>query len=320
MKECVHSRSIDLKKACLKVLTTALLVLILSLTLQAVFVEGKYSVVSRYILYEDGTAMVTLFVSNIEGENVIYLPLEKGYNQYTLRVLQDSIPSPFNITSDGRLMIEVSGVTSVIVEYEASLGTLINDSIVEVNLNPFTQAVVVLPPNAALLYFSGKPQIDVESNGITNVILSYSEGGSYTIKFVPIPGGATVTSPSKPPTQQTTQAPAGGGMITFLVGGSAIAVAVALLLLFIFLRRRGEPIEPEMHVGLDERDLKLLKILERGEVSLAELAKESGLNKSVVWRRMKRLSDEGLVEQRYEKGKLVFKLTVKGIKKLKELK
>ncbi len=312
----IINRFMNFSKTCLKVLTIMLMVIMFLDIVQVNVVESKYSVVSRYILYEDGTVMVTLFVSNIEGENVIYLPLEKGYNQHTIRVLQDGIPSPFNITSDGKIAIEVSGATSVIVEYEASLGILINNTIVEVKINPFTQAAVVLPPNAALLYFSGKPQIIVESNGVTNVILSYFEGGLYTIKFVPIPKVATVTIQSTLSTQQTV---AGGNTIMFLIAGSIAAVIIALLLFFLLKRGKSKSVEPEIRAGLDDRDLKLLKVLERGEVSLTELAKESGLNKSVVWRRMKRLSEEGFVEQKYEKGKLVFKLTAKGIRKLKEL-
>jgi uncharacterized membrane protein len=63
---------------------------------------------------------------------------------------------------------------------------------------------------------------------------------------------------------------------------------------------------------LDDRDLLLLKLISRGGHNISSLARESGLSKSVVWRRIRKLEELGLIETSKGLGKVDITLTDKG--------
>lgn len=90
---------------------------------------------------------------------------------------------------------------------------------------------------------------------------------------------------------------------TILILALAAAAATALLM-FIIMKRRFEKapeIEPLLEYGFDERDKVILKTLGTGEATLSDLSKTTGLNKSVVWRRLERLRELGYVEKIYSR-------------------
>jgi len=98
------------------------------------------------------------------------------------------------------------------------------------------------------------------------------------------------------------------------MGLVAIAVAIVAFLLIKSLRKRPTITEPEVTSGLDDRDIAILSALVGGELSLSDLARKVGLNKSVVWRRVNRMMREGYLERRVVKGKTMYRLTEKGLR------
>ncbi len=81
--------------------------------------------------------------------------------------------------------------------------------------------------------------------------------------------------------------------------------------------RGGNSEDLSLTAGLDERDVAILKALSAGEKSVSELSRDLNLNKSVVWRRVKRLKDLGLLSMRVEKGKTLYSLTDSGMEALR---
>ncbi|MEB3772939.1 MAG: winged helix-turn-helix domain-containing protein [Desulfurococcales archaeon] len=112
-------------------------------------------------------------------------------------------------------------------------------------------------------------------------------------------------------------------------GGSNLYYAILVAILVIiglayYLYKNKTPREPGpaeprlIDSQLDDRDLLLLKLISRGGHNISSLARESGLSKSVVWRRIKKLEDLGLIETSKGIGKVDLSLTDKGRRVLEE--
>ncbi|MFN3805059.1 MAG: helix-turn-helix transcriptional regulator [Pyrobaculum sp.] len=86
------------------------------------------------------------------------------------------------------------------------------------------------------------------------------------------------------------------------------------IIVYLLLRPRQGRVEKVVDQLLREPDRSIyLKIYERGEVSVAEVAKELGLNKVKAWRAAQRLKDRGLIDLEKKAGRLVARLrTAKG--------
>ncbi len=86
----------------------------------------------------------------------------------------------------------------------------------------------------------------------------------------------------------------------------ALLAASAIVLYRRRDRRLGEPLLSD---ALDERDKVILSLLEeRGEMTAAEISEASGIPKSPLYRRLKRLVEEGYIEARRAAGKTVYRL------------
>ncbi len=126
----------------------------------------------------------------------------------------------------------------------------------------------------------------------------------------------TSTTLSSPETS-----PSKGGNSLYYAALAAILVIIGLAY---YLYKNKTPQEPGpaeprlMDSQLDDRDLLLLKLISRGGHNISSLARESGLSKSVVWRRIKKLEDLGLIETSKGIGKVDLTLTDKGRRVLEE--
>lgn len=73
----------------------------------------------------------------------------------------------------------------------------------------------------------------------------------------------------------------------------------------------GKEVEFLEHGKLDERDKLILSKLSEKSMSISELARELGLSKSTVWRRVRKLEKQGYVKTREEGKKIIIELTEK---------
>ncbi len=299
------------------VLTCLGLLLFCSLTPRASS-DLKYT----YILYPDGHADIKI-VCNVTGKEFLELRLEKGYVSETITVFSDSMPLPYALEPDGRIIINTSYLNNVVIEYEAIVGNVTAEVQVNVFINPLGPADVILPLNSALLYFTDSPQIAAVSDPTSKqfyIVLSYGSAGTYELRFLLLPRTETETSVVTPGTQPSP--PTGGVGISNTLVLTLVGVAAAALLGYFIMRRRlkkAPEIEPLLEYGFDERDKAILRTLSKGEATLSDLSKAIGLNKSVIWRRLERLRELGYVEKGYSRGKSIYRLTQKGLKTLKEL-
>ena len=266
---------------------------------------------TSYRLLLDGSAIITVVVTPPSNEDVIAVPLEKGYvDGSVVAFSKEGVPLIVN-TSDGIAYVDVYNTTElVIITYEAVLGNVSDEGIIKVQINPLSKAVVYLPQDTALISASGNPDISAEND---TILLVYASGGNYTIELFIVPPVTTTSGITTPPISSTPP-PGGGEDWTFrglLIGGIMAVVFAAALLLY-RNKKVGKDVELEMLEGLDDRDLAIIRALKDREMSLSDISRALGLNKSVVWRRVKRLTQLGYLEKKVVKGKTIYTLTGKG--------
>ncbi len=303
---------------------TLMIMLVASLLLFTNIVfQASDNVSCTYILYPDGHADIKI-VYNVTGKDFVEIKLERGYVSETITVFSDSgIPLPYVLEPDGRVIVNTTYLSNITVEYEAVVGEALTEVQVNTVINPLGPAEVILPPNSALLYFNGSPRITTitDPSGMQfYIVLSYDREGTYEISFLLLPPTETTTTGTSGP--QTSPQPSEGAVTSTILILALAGVAAAALLVFFIMKRRFEKapeIEPLLEYGFDERDKVILKTLGMGEATLSDLSKTTGLNKSVVWRRLERLRELGYVEKIYSRGKSIYRLTERGFKTLKEL-
>lgn len=302
-----------------------------------------------YRLDYRGMADVTVIV-NATGQDYVKLNLEPGFVKGTLTVYtENGTPLYFNISNNVVTIYTYGQVNMLIAEYLAQIGNISEEVIINVTIHPQGSASVFLPQGTALTYVTGDPDINF-MNG--SIVLLFNKPGTYLIEYAVIPptqstaissgtSSATVIttsgSLSTSTTQVTTQSTSthlsenqnhlssttSSNTRSFpeqldqnlpFMGLVAIAVAIVAFLLIKSLRKRPTITEPEVASGLDDRDIAILSALVGGELSLSDLARKVGLNKSVVWRRVNRMMREGYLERRVVKGKTMYRLTEKGLR------
>ena len=156
-------------------------------------------------------------------------------------------------------------------------------------------------------------QSTTTSQGGTSTAGSQSGGntvsGSYSQSTTATKGTSTIgTSQTSAPIHRTM----GKDTWIYLILAS---ILVAVILAIIILSRKKKTYENNydlVDTRIDERDKLLLNLIKKGGHSISSLAKESGLSKSVVWRRIRKLEEMGLIETSKGIGRVEINLTDKG--------
>ena len=104
-----------------------------------------------------------------------------------------------------------------------------------------------------------------------------------------------------------------------------LVVIVAIALVVLLRRRKGASVVPGGGVtpmegpegfvfggDVDERDVEILKALKNERLTISGLARKVGLSKSVIWRRVRKLTDLGLINRVDEGGRTYLSLTKEG--------
>ena len=325
--------------------TRLLCVLLVVMVLASSVIQGFATTTSfnaRYVYRLDyrGMADVTVIV-NATDQDYVRLSLEPGFVEGTLTVYtENGTPLYFNVSNGVATIYTYGQVGMLIAEYLAQVGNVSEEVIVNATIHPQGPASVFLPQGTALTYVTGDPDINF-MNG--SIVLLFSKPGMYSIEYAVIPPTQTtattsstvhssiITSSESSSTRITTQSSETNSSISSrssssttpqqqlsqylpFIGLAVVAAAIVAFLLIKSLRRRPAITEPEVTSGLDDRDLAILSALAGGELSLSDIARKVGLNKSVVWRRVNRMMREGYLERRVVKGRTMYRLTEKGLR------
>lgn len=305
-------------KIYLLVLTSLLLIGVTSA--EATTLKISYS----YRLGLEGYIYTTIFIDDVEDQHIIYVKVEESVVEESLVVINefnDLLPAEL-VGSDLLLIYNINNSRRIIVSYVARAAS-IGEVYINAVITPNGPSKVFLPRSSALLYFNGSADISFTDTTIT---LTYNEGGTYLISYIPlifISNVSNLTTPITITNKTVEQTPGPQPIIPYLLGAS---LAFLSSLAYYMLRRRRvrhskvgkedvEQLEIEaLRSEVDERDIEILKAIAAKELTISGLARELKLSKSVAWRRIRKLSHLKLITTADVNGKTYIKLTSLGRK------
>jgi len=259
---------------------------------------------------------------------------------------------PVELINETTLAIYTSNTSrDVVVTYTALVATQAM-GYVEVVITPAGPATVFLPSGAALLYFNGSATVSMYDetlvlkyvSGGTYLIqylpptITETTTASINVTEVTTPAGVTTpqsgayptttaktTTPTTPhETPMHTEAPPPSTHDLGVYVMVAAIIAIIGVLVAVLMRRRGAALVPSggargeggegfvFSGEVDERDIEILKALKNDKLTISGLARKVGLSKSVIWRRVRKLSELNLINRVDEGGRTYLFLTEKG--------
>jgi len=181
----------------------AVLVALLALLTAPQLLEAQAVVSGTYVytLGSDGSADVSIIVSNVSGQTTIYVKVDPGILPESLVAVDergDIVPTSV-VSSTIVQAIPANQSTQLFIRYEAIVGNA-SGGLVRDIITPGGPATVRLPAGAGLLYFNGTPS-SIKMIG-NQIVIEYPSAGTYEIEFT-LPPPQT-TTPSKTTTTPAT--------------------------------------------------------------------------------------------------------------------
>jgi len=312
--------------------------------LAALPVVAQTSYTCERVVYEvfvDGSVFVNYTINVEEAPATIVLePEAPPVLAWAVDEAGNVIPVDFNDTSIAFTVYEPATVN--VTYYTLSL-TSKNGPYWTLNVAPPCTAYIVLPDEAVPIEVNpANPEVALVNGRLALVF----QPGNVSITYMlvppppPPPGEAETTTtstagaaaPTGTAATTTTTAAAGGtgetpaATTTGTAGGEAplaadggsatlaaalVAVAAAGLFLAFRLRNRGgggQAPTVSTRAALDERDQLIVEALRSGPKTASELMQETGIPKTPLYRRLKRLVEEGIVEAFDEGGVRKYRL------------
>lgn len=261
------------------------------------------------------TGVVEAVMEVTAGPGIVEIPLPTKPIAATVLVETSTGATIPPIIEDGKLIIPLDSADNVIVSF--LVDTVESNGVISFPVTPPAEVKLVVFSGVVLL---GLPTgIQSYENLGDRLIIVFT--GESQISFIPAaytpPGGGEATTATPPTETPSTGADADGGgdgspfSLSIEAGTALLVLAIAVgviiaLLYFKQSRRRGEeqggyrqesnmPIDI---VDLDSTDKMILDVLRDmgGEASQPELLRETGLPKSTLWRRLKKLESMGYLE------------------------
>ncbi len=298
---------------------TLLLILTLCIATEISIHSTASSLSNVSILYTidvDGTVRCRITVSDMFNETTVNVCVKDDLIPYSIIVYDENRePLDYEYIDDRIVVYTYNQSTSITIEYIVNTTPLI-DNIVSITLKPCYRARVLISKNVKLLGIS----IDESTpNAVFTVseyddmtVLNLSEG-IYHLTISLQTYVATTTTPYREAYVPTISWP-----IIIILS----IVIVSVVVITILRKRRGSSVV-ERHgrkipstFYLDSRDLEILKCIAQKPKSISDIAKEIGLSKSTVWRRIQRLKNDGFIELRSEGRRVIVVITDKGLKAL----
>lgn len=309
----------------MKAKTYLLISISILLLVGVIYAEATAPKVSySYKLSSEGYIYAAIFIDNLEDQYIIYVKVEESIVEESLVAINefnDLLPAEL-VDSNLILIYNVYNSRKVIVSYVARAAN-ISGTHIDVVITPGGPSKILLPRSSALLYFNGSAGISFTDTTIT---LTYDDGGTYLISYIPLTFVSNLTTPT---TNKTAEQTYWLQLLTpYLLGASLISLGLAYYILRHYRtahpKVREEGVElPEYDVEtlrseVDERDIEVLKAIVAKELTISGLARELRLSKSVVWRRIRKLSHLKLITTTDVNGKTYIKVTSLGMKVLEE--
>ncbi len=251
------------------------------------------------LVFEDGFVEVS-YLAKLTGEEIeVELPLigdpEEGFMIVTD---EDGLLLNCEI-EDEKIVVESLGAELVNVTYHTKMITKMEAGIWTLNItSPSNRTTIKLPKNSIIMGLSSIPTSISKENGRT--VLIFDVKGiiwtSYVIELKPTTSSPVKTSPSssEPETKEE-------GFFTWFVPVVAGMVFISFLLIISLKKPRKVSVKIEELPYVDRLIIDELRT-RGGSAFQSELIKALDLPKTTVWRHLKGLEEEGLIEIKKIRG------------------
>ncbi len=239
-------------------------------------------------VFNDGTAKVVYNVSSNIIPLTVTLPLLG--KAYYIEAFSNNTPIPVQYNGTHVTLTILSNNTSI-AYYTSNLTWKKGYEWTLRVSSPWTITIVL--PSDSLVYYVEPEDFDVTV--IDNEIGFRFKPGVIEVKYLIVP---------LPPATSTNTSSQGGLGFSQLYFTIPLAVVVAGIGLFMYLRKaRGRE---ELRL-VDERDKMIVKVLlEEGELTPQEIVEKTGIPKTPLYRRLKRLEKQGIIGKRVSGGRVYY--------------
>jgi len=249
------------------------------------------------LVFEDGYVEVS-YLARLTGEEIeVELPLiGEPEEDFMIVTDEDGLMLDCEIKGE-KIIVESLGAELVNVTYHTKMITEMESGIWTLNItSPFNKTTIKLPENSIIVGLSSIPSSIFKENGRT--VLVFGVKGIIWASYV-IELKTTTSSPMK--TSSSEQEPEQEGSYIWFVPVVAGIIFVSSLLIVSLKRPRKVPVKVEELPYVDKLILDELRT-RGGTAFQSELIKALHLPKTTVWRHLKGLEKEGLVEIKKIRG------------------
>lgn len=260
-------------------------------------------------VYPDGSVLINETISVQEAPSNITVRL-LAPPIYIFAIDSDGIPLPLNYNNT-HAIISVYSPGQVTLSYYTLNITAKEGDIWTLTLEAKCPTTIILPDNSVPVSMNPTPNPVLIGNRTgfefppdTTITMNYYVLPS---QFIPPHTNTPGTTLTTTTTETTT---AGQNNYVYLIP----IILLLIILLYLFQRTRGQKSSGEIITtpprsgSLDDRDQKILEALKRKPMSAPELMHETGIPKTPLYRRLKRLVDEGFIEYYEENGVRIYRL------------
>ena len=257
--------------------------------------QNSVSVNVTIWILDDGTAKVVYSIYSNTTPLVLTLPLLG--KAYYIEAYSDNTPIPVQYNETHVSLTILSNNTSIIY-YTSDLTWKKGYEWTFRVESPWNTTIVL--PDDSLVYYVEPEDFDVVVVG--DEVAFRFKPGVIEVKYLIVPL----------PTTESTSTSSGGVLGTsqlYIIASLTIASASVGLLMYLRRTRRRKMLRI-----VDERDKIIVKaLLEEGELTPQELIEKTGIPKTPLYRRLKRLEKQGIIGKRASGGRVYYYVKDKGV-------
>ncbi len=289
--------------------STLFLLFLLSLFYSPIIMAETTCTNSIIEVYPDGSVLINETLSVQEAPSNITVRL-LAPPIYVFAIDSDGIPLPLNYNNTHAVISVYSSGQVTLSYYTLNLTTKAGD-IWTLTLEAKCPTTIILPDNSVPVSMNPTPNPVIIGN---RTGFEFPPDTTITMNYYVLPSQFIPTHTNTPGTTQTTTTTetttAGQNNYIYLIS----IILLLIILLYLFQRHRGKKSSSEIITtppksgSLDDRDQKILEALKRKPMSAPELMHETRIPKTPLYRRLKRLVDEGFIEYYEENGVRIYRL------------
>jgi uncharacterized membrane protein len=254
-------------------LRLALTLLIVSF-LSFALISNSYSSIT---VYYNGTVIMYL-----QNQTVAYL-IGQNYRNLTV--------TGGNYSLQGSL---IKALGNIKVQYFAQL----QPGVIDIKQNSSFYITIILPTSSKIIYINTPP--------LSYITDDYQNLTFYS-SYVYVIYNNAITQQA----QESISLP-----LYLSIIGIILSSVTSSLIIYQFIRSRLErpKVEnvSEYSEEVDDRDIMVLKCIDKGLSNLSKISDETGIPRTTVYRRIKKLVKQGYIEEIRERNKVQYRLTQKG--------